>query len=762
MRPQNFGVMARRRFIGELLIHGQCLHRLPPALVSRLPFPISANDTWAMPPAIQTRNLNIPKFFKRKTRNPLPDQPPGYETVKALSDHFEKKIGAAPGEKDVQEAFTKLVDYAAGATVRDELAALMLTAYEYLRAIEAQRAEDKGKDTTRRNLVVSKAVVQKALVALRGGKPSQTALSKLIFDDLFESYGTGPNGRDWFMYVTALCNSGAVDDAAHLCRKHSGKLPLGEMRKVWEKVLERYTKDQNEEGLLKSLGYLVNYMVKNKEPKLLTKLYYYPIELYCGRGDLINAKNWYDQGSSGGTFLTLPAYVTILRACLRLGERKWGRDVLQTMMHGTKLERWIMSKEAWDIAIHFSGSLDGTKEVDKSLQAMIKHAVLDSGPEANVETLNGLVATAIDQNDFAAAEKYLQVFQTRGIEPNIATLDLKMKMFIHKRDFNGAISTFMDLKFTQDITPEFTADAPQLLIQEMANQYPNCDIRAISAIYKDLVDWKVFVTPETLGSLLKVYLSESSFSDVQIILNRHVGHYSSRKRKELVLVMVDYIQRLTTTVEDAWEAYILLIRSLPETSINFRHRIMNTFFELGSPLLAVRVLDHISKSQEVKASKYIYTAAFVGIGQSRSVQALQQAHRQLNIDPYVEVDTPLRNSLMFAHSLCGLYHKALFIYEEIEYSREGPDHATISIVLDICGRHGEDGLNKLRHVWARYRKSSTQLSENNAASYLEALTRLERWDEAWSFVKNMESELGFPPGTRVYDLPSSSILRFHC
>jgi len=315
------------------------------------------------------------------------------------------------------------------------------------------------------------------------------------------------------------------------------------------------------------------------------------------------------------------------------------------------------------------------------------------------------------------------------------------------------MTVFESLKFTHDVPKNYTADIPQDLMRVVAEKYPDCDLPRLVTLYKDLVEMKIHLNCATFIAILNVHLEEAAFAGARDLLKREAGFFSAAERECVIQKIIEFAHRESTPNDHAWEAYILLVRAFPDASIKDRGRMMNVFFELGQPAAAVRVLEQMTRTEDRKPSKYEYTAAFVGIGQARSFENMQPVHRLLNMDPYVETDTRLLNALMYAYIRCGMTERAFFVYEEIARSREGPDNDTISHVFDACGRSNK-GVKKVKGLWSRYIRQRVKLTQENVAAYVEALARLECWDEAMKVVAGLEGTLGCKPGHKVLVSPT--------
>ncbi len=109
----------------------------------------------------------------------------------------------------------------------------------------------------------------------------------------------------------------------------------------------------------------------------------------------------------------------------------------------------------------------------------------------------------------------------------------------------------------------------------------------------------------------------------------------------------------------------------------------------------------------------------------------------MKIDPMIEVDIALLNSLMDAYSKVGAYGEAFEVWDELVERRPREPKETvekdygpsINIMMDTCGHSGS--LGKARKAWAwakRWRK--TPLSLANWEAWIECLARLGQTREA--------------------------------
>jgi hypothetical protein len=714
MRPRTVRPLSRPPFLGELLTPQSRRGPLPHALLLQLQFQ-------------QRRHIAVPKFLSKDSKPARPEAPPGFDTFNKLVWHQDLKIGAAPTPEAVELAMAKFLDYCEQQPMRGHQAAMLQRGYEYL---QSRGARVKAEILSKVLEALSRGVEKE--IELLPVEDEHLRLARLIWKDLRELDGYQLNKKDMQHFTAILSISGRAAEAGKLLRRD----PEVASQKSWVHVLTGFMRKDNEWGVLDSMKYL------RRHEDIASHLYFYPVEFYCTRNDLKNAQLWYERAIEDGKKNVLSSHVAILEACIRTGQLAWGSQLVQKLLNDEK----AMNKRAVsEVILRFQATQCRDEEELRRLVDEMK-----SRGEPDFKTIRSLISVALAQNNQEAVDKINALLAERGLQMDRSTLELKLQDFLNRKDFAGAYSVFEDLKYTQDVPDNYTGDVPQALLRAMAETYPKCDLSKLGVIYEDLMEMKILLRCGTLLPLVDVYLQEEAFENVKDILNKHVGHFSPRERQSVIDLLEAHGQRETTSVDGAWSTYLQLVRSFPETDLSGRHKFMNLFFEQNRPFTAVRILEHMNMTDDRKPTKYQYTAAFVGIGNSRNLQCLQKVERMINMDAFVEVDTILRNALMFAYAKCGLLKRAWDIYVEITLTDEGPDHATISQIFDVCGRMTDGGLAKAKMLWAKYRRMGVPLTENNVTSYVETLSRHGAWDSAWDVVKNMEQDFGIPPGPRVY------------
>jgi pentatricopeptide repeat protein len=131
------------------------------------------------------------------------------------------------------------------------------------------------------------------------------------------------------------------------------------------------------------------------------------------------------------------------------------------------------------------------------------------------------------------------------------------------------------------------------------------------------------------------------------------------------------------------------------------------------------------------------------------LRGISELHTMIKLDPLVEVDIPLLNSLMDAYNRVGAYAEAFEVWDELveRRSRHPSDHLTqyspsVNIMLDTCGY--SQSLLRANKAWAWATRWRLNTDKRNWDAYVECLCRCGRIDDAYEVVRRMKNQEGIP------------------
>ncbi|PWW77129.1 hypothetical protein C7212DRAFT_277704 [Tuber magnatum] len=644
-------------------------------------------------------------------------------TIGQLSRYLNDQIGRPPENGKLAEAFCGIVEAHRGSTIVDDYAYGLLRVYEYVGSLPVE---------SMRNALS---------VVYRGATENQVLLARAMFSALRGSPGEGTLvDEDIIKIVHMLSRTGNSAEALEVAEEFSGKFEgLENERVVWEKVLEGFSSEGNEEVLLRTWERLEKSKME-MDTKLCTPL----VALYSERGELDKAEAWYRKIVESGTGPNASAYVETIKACLSTRNYAWGSQVMDTLLG--ERERLHMGKEAWDVVFKWHLALNADPEkMDELLDMMARRAEeVETLPSPDMATINNLLRSgmAVAGPNFPL-EDFLSIADSRGFNHDRTTFELKLEHKINQGSTEGALGAYEDLK-AESIPQGYHATEVKHLLRHLCSQ-PTLDKETIQTVYADLLDWDVRLDVGTLCLLLRTLLEDCSFKEVINLLTRE--SLSNYEKSRIIGQMISYISSSSTSIEAAWDTYQILYQVFPEATIRQRTDLMSLFFDLGRSDMGVMVFQHMRQTRKRRPSMGTYRAALLGVAINRDLEALRVVHNALKLDSQFDPDTRLLNSLMTAYVACGLSARAMEIWENIRRSVQGPDNESIAIALDACSRIPE-GIYRVQVLWGQLRAAGYRFAARDYAAYVEALGRNGMWDEGWKIAKEMKGE-GVEPDVRL-------------
>ncbi|KAL7271287.1 hypothetical protein RUND412_005970 [Rhizina undulata] len=656
----------------------------------------------------------------------------GIETMTRLLRFLDQKIGRPPADFELLRVFRNCIRTVNMPTPPAGYYEALLRTYLYLRnSIKAKE-------------IPSRIMRQMLHTVERGGTKYHVDLARLVMKDLGKRPDYEHDLKDYLRYINCLCNSGCTENALKIFEEVHGSWEHG-VKSAFEKILRGWRKEGMEKSLLGTWDLMQTYGIE------YTPRHFQQVTLfYLHKGDLETAKSWYYRSLESIKFPTLRVYSEILKACVKANDRVWGNKIIDMLYKGDETigQEFQPNKEHCNLALEYALPMGRSVEEVDNLLAFLSHRAADSptAPMPDITSFNSLMRYGVEKNDHAIFEHYLKIAEQWSLKPNIDTLGLQLEFYVNSSSLQKAHSVYESFRL-EEIPDGFEFNAVRKYIRALCSQ-PTWDPKQIRAIFSDLVDWNVRLDISTFCALLRVLLEETLFAEVIELCEREAETYILDERKLIITEIGEYIGRSTTSVEAAWDAYTILYQVCPELTVRERTDIMRLFFDLGRSDMAYHVLQHMRKNPQRFPTKHTYTAAFTGIAYSQDIEALRLVHNQLKLDMDIDPDTRLMNSLMNAYNYCGVYGRVLAFWDDIRRSKEGPDYASISIVLDACGRMAA-GLAQAKKIWGELKGMKIKLHQNNFVSYIEALTRHERFEDAFNVVREMESERGVRPNAKV-------------
>ncbi|KAI8583542.1 hypothetical protein K450DRAFT_221666 [Umbelopsis ramanniana AG] len=183
----------------------------------------------------------------------------------------------------------------------------------------------------------------------------------------------------------------------------------------------------------------------------------------------------------------------------------------------------------------------------------------------------------------------------------------------------------------------------------------------------------------------------------------------------------------------------------------------------GSAALATALALFTDMRQlQIRPNAHTYTTLLNAAAKHQDDLALEQIHKLIKMDLYLDPDIAIYNGLMNAYNRIGQGHEVVQIWDTLSLSStptqdKNIDQASVSIVLDSCAHNGYG--YKAQQIWDSLKRYQFPLNTNNYNSYIEALCRMkgeEGWEQAYAIAQkemipqtSQRSDSGIPIDTKT-------------
>lgn len=612
------------------------------------------------------------------------------------------------------------------------------------------------KETEHESSISAVDLAKLARIALR--KPREVSqphldLSKVLYEEL----STAPNPRHARegvkVYLKSLTWSGKSQEARELLlKKYNGTgVESNELesqtvqgddvllveedadaentetptRGLWNQILAGFTREGNEEELLRTLAIMKGQGVDHNmgTATLLLEFYITKQDPVVVKQHWSECQSMFDSANRENAPRTLVLYQSavsqILTWCLESGNLTLGHEVVKDIMTTNP------SKPIWDsVLVWGAGTKKSVDEIGRMLDVM--QSSNETIPEESewrvpdTATVNALVRYAISQNDPYMAERFIGLGRDRGIQPDAETFILQIDYRLSVNDVDGALVAYKHLQ-AQDLSTNSDVEAVNRLIVALCTSQRH-DFETIMSVVADLSDREASFEAMTVSTLSVLHLNRDEIHDVIDLLNTHSFGYSSAERASIRQSLVDYCLDSRTTTTRSWDTYTILRSIFDEMAREQRTKIMLNFFHHERADMAVNVFNHMRhhSRHDTMPNDETYVSAFLGCAKLGDLESLEVVHNQLKLDYNVNQTTYCRNALIIAYSVCDRPRAALDYWDDIVASREGPTYNSIHIALRACEKSAFGDI-KAQEIWARLRKNNVELDHSMWASYIAAL-----------------------------------------
>ena len=539
-----------------------------------------------------------------------------------------------------------------------------------------------------------------------------------------------------YFSVLAQCGEGALMRKILEEQVEKGR-HLFHSSQFWGLAVLGYAMGRDDEGIQDTISAMQRLQIKVfpwTQQQIMTT--------YAGQLNMEGIKKWYEMPLENEQAPTTTSHIAILEACIATRDLAFGKYISDRIV----LEE--LEKPQWDVVLRWSAAIGkGVDEIERLMGVMIvvgQKNEVDLRPD--IDTINAIVKDANLRGDAYTAERLMNLAERRGMLPNAKTRMLQIEYRLSVKDFEGARLAYQALQAHEVLENEDVPLINRLILKSCQREEPDED--EIMSYVSDLLDRKGAFEAEALAALSVFYLQRQQFHDVIDLLQANASRYQAEQRAYVRNVLVAFVCGPENTTEDAWDTYCILKETFDaELDKPTRVTIMDTFFARSSHEMAVHVFGHMrqANTRERRPDAATYAACFRGVARSQDAPALETVHNMLKLDAEVEAPTTaLRAALMRAHFECGSPRRALAVWDEVVFSREGPSYESIVTALEAC-QFAPRGGEYARALWGRLRRFRVEVTKEIADAYVAALAAQNLVGDATAVVQSMRQDLGAPP-----------------
>jgi tetratricopeptide (TPR) repeat protein len=588
-----------------------------------------------------------------------------------------------------------------------------------------------------------------ALAAPAGGeiyRSDYQALAKAVFDivrqypDLdplvsagFSTSGDGLRNHFFESYATVLARTGSARKALDMVRNADDAVqPL--LTTLWATILKSLAL----EGSVSDFWEALVKMHERLGP-LDSSIHQDLCTFFAGRDDIDNTLKMFELELKDGLVPTNACLAAVLRFCIRTGQADLGAKIASILRTRTD-----MGDTAGTLLVYFASVDPSVRNIRAQVNELAKN---DSFDVVNMASFNALIQYAYSRRDPGLAQTYIDLARSCGLRPDGSTWVLRLDFELSRGDLDSAKEAFEALSL-EDI-PKDRSDVPVLnryitVLSASENASHEHLMRVVDSILETGAD----VDPEAVASLCRVFLRRDELEEASGLLRYRIDTFPNTDRARIGAVFEHFIQDPNIKDQRAWNAYDLLRHALPETEVEHRIAIMQSFFDRNRPDLACLVFGHMRQREDLEArpTPEAYAQCFHGIAKCKDVDGLQMVYNMLKMDLEVEQTTKIHNTLMQANTACrSPFTSIIDHFWKILDSREGPTLNSFALALQACQTWVPQGSQEARRIMAMMQSWNLIITKEIYDCYVGALAGQSEFENTVELIDHMEEDIGEAP-----------------
>lgn len=542
----------------------------------------------------------------------------------------------------------------------------------------------------------------------------------------------------WHCLVRSLSLYGASQKALQLLYSNWRAGPCPTQTGLVEAVARGLAREGNEKELLELVQRAEAHGVGSDH-----ELQAVVILFYAARDRVPETQHWLER-APGRFPLPAPVYRSMSSFAMRNGLQGWAMRILLGLGESQP------PKEHWDVLLQSVLLVGrGVGEV-RELASHMVHRGQTLSPDQ--DTLNGLLRVAAEMRDAALASDILALCVDGGLAPDGETHLVLLQLRLATGDLAGAQDAFRQVRYSDcwrsesklALFDEYRQSLNQFLV--LLSQQTPPDFALVASLVEAVEEDQMALQPDSVAALCLRFLENDQVFDVMDLLGAHCFSFSEPQRKVVQKALIAFCLRRDTSTRRSWEAYQLLNQFFPDTCLERRTRLMQSFFDRRRPDMASQVFGHMRqhRNRSFHPTPDTYVRCLRGFVRQPDPVGLGMVHNIFKTDTTLQPTTRLYTAMMLAHTACGKPHVALDYWAEITRTPEGPSYNSLVALFWALERQ-PGGSDRAREVMRRMHECNLDMGPAVYNAYVGALASDGHVEDARRAIADMASVIDREP-----------------
>ncbi|KAG9290757.1 hypothetical protein G9A89_011720 [Geosiphon pyriformis] len=370
----------------------------------------------------------------------------------------------------------------------------------------------------------------------------------------------------------------------------------------------------------------------------------------------------------------------------------------------------------------------------------IHKAILDLNISPGISTYNALIDACFKIGNLSEGLFMLERMSSLGLKPNKETYCNIIHGLAEVHDIDLALGLIA--RMNKEGIKMTDSDYVNFFLKVCQNSRKE-DLPKVYEIFQGMKSKGHEPDPLIYNGLLEAHLVSGDHEGILQVFEKMIYDGISPDSTTYLHLIRSRIQ--AQRVQDALNFYGQMIERNISMNIDVYDNLFYIFAGCFQMAAAAKIFEDMRRAG-VRADGFTYSILITGYSAVGDWFNVRNVHNLLKVDYSLDLDMPLVNSIMSAYNIVGDGNEVLVIWDSLWLTEQPINDITVSVVLDACGYYNFK--DRLDEIWQDLKSRKFELSRSNYDSYIEALARHGRFDDAKKILMIEMPRDNIKPGTK--------------